>query len=117
VRHLLVVLLLVGFVGGCTKRSKGEACERTADCKEGLICLVVCVSEDVFDKDGLVQQYQDERSSKTACAEDTPPCSLHGRCTWKKGQGCIATSDEVCRRTIWCKQLGRCRAKGGRCRK
>lgn len=67
--------------------------------------------------EGAVQQWNDDYSSKTQCAKDTPHCRLNGRCTWIKGRGCIATSDEDCRRTLWCKQLGRCRAVDGKCRK
>jgi hypothetical protein len=115
---MLLLLLAVALVGGCTrKRGKGMPCDSTRDCREGLVCVGFCTTLDLFGEDKLVEEWRDDYNRKTRCTDDTPPCRLHGRCTWKEGRGCIATSDQACRRTIWCKQLGRCRAVKGRCRK
>jgi hypothetical protein len=93
----------IALAGGLG-HGKGEYCEGSGDCIQGLICLLDCPEEatgcDFLTENTCV-------TPRELYCEYTDGCGSSGRCVWD-GKECRVGSDLDCRKSEFCGSLGHC---------
>ena len=107
---LLFVVVLVGLAG--CKAGEGDSCREQKECRDGLQCFG---QEATGARSAWSRKCLSRKNANALCEADVA-CKEHGRCAAKDGQ-CVATSDEDCKPTEYCKRIGNLNALFGSLRK